>query len=445
MSKIVIIGNGISGVTCARHIRKNSDHDILIISGESEHFYSRTALMYVFMGHMRYQDIKPYEDWFWAKNNIDLKFDFVETVNTDAQMLRLKSGETVNYDKLVLAVGSKPNKFGWPGQDLEGVSGLYALQDLEKIETYAEDTKKAVIVGGGLIGVEMAEMFLSRGIEVIMLVRENTFWGNVLPKSDGDFISQHILSHHVKIEYQTELTEIIGDEKGRVKSVLTSKGEELDCQFVGLTAGVSPNIDFLKSSSIELDRGVLVNAFFETNIKDVYAIGDCAQFKESINGRRPIEQVWYTGRIMGETLAQTLTGHKQAYNPGPWFNSAKFFDVEYQTYGWVKNTLQPNEVDFFWQHPKNAVAIHLVWDKNTSVFIGLNVFGMRLRHHLFDQWLKQKASIDEVVSNLSVANFDPEFFKPYHKEIVEAFNKATGKEIKLAPKKWWQKLLTTKA
>ena len=82
------------------------------------------------MGHMRFQDIKPYEDWFWEKNRIDLKFDRVEDIKTDVKELVMKSGSSITYDKLILAVGSKPNKFGWPGQDLLGVQGLYSFQDL---------------------------------------------------------------------------------------------------------------------------------------------------------------------------------------------------------------------------------------------------------------------------------------------------------------------------
>ncbi len=444
MEKIVIIGNGISGVTCARHIRKKSDKKILIISGETEHFFSRTALMYVFMGHMRFEDIKPYEDWFWKKNKIDLMFDYVEKIDTDNKLLKMKSGKSVSYDKLILAVGSKPNKFGWKGQDLKGVTGLYSYQDLEELESLSKTANRAVIVGGGLIGVELAEMLLSRGINVTFLVRETTFWGNVLPDEDGQLISNHIKTHHVDLHFNTELDEIIDDGNGNVKGIITKDGQTIDCQIVGLTAGVSPNVDFIKTSKIKVERGVKVNRYFETNIKDVYAIGDCAQFDEGINGRQPIEQVWYTGRIMGETLAQTICGNKMAYQPGPWFNSAKFFDIEYQTYGWVWANRKDNETDFYWQHPDGLKAIHIVWDKNTNQFIGINSFGIRLRHELFDKWLKEKAPINTVMSNLNVANFDPELFKHYEKDIIYQFNKKTGKNIQLSKKKWWQTLIQSK-
>ena len=132
MEHIVIIGNGISGVTLARHIRKNSDKRITIISAESDHFFSRTALMYVYMGHMRWEDIKPYEDWFWEKNRIELKNAYVEKVDTTAKTLYFAQGETLLYDKLVIATGSTTASFGWPGLDLKGVQGLVTKQDLEE-------------------------------------------------------------------------------------------------------------------------------------------------------------------------------------------------------------------------------------------------------------------------------------------------------------------------
>ncbi|OIQ26840.1 MAG: FAD-dependent oxidoreductase [Crocinitomix sp. MedPE-SWsnd] len=441
MSKIVIIGNGISGVTAARHIRKNSDNEIVIISAESEHFFSRTALMYVFMGHMRFQDIKPYEDYFWEKNRIDLVFDYVNHIDTDSKILEMKGGSKITYDKLVLAVGSKPNKFGWPGQDLPGVQGLYTYQDLETIEENAKTAKHAVIVGGGLIGIELAEMMHSRGIETTFLVRESKFWRSVLPEEDGDLITRHIIDHKVDLRLNTELTEIIAGDDGRVKAVKTSEGDIVECQIVGLTAGVSPNVEFVKASKIEVDRGIKVNEFCETNIQDVYAIGDCAQFNESINGRRTIEQVWYTGRIMGETVAQTICGNKMPYNPGPWFNSAKFFDIEYQTYGLVLANREENENSFFWEHPKGKISVHVVWDKASGEFIGINTFGIRMRHDIFDKWLKEKVSVDVVMSELRSANFDPEFYRTYEKEIVDQFNSKTGRNVELKAKQWWRNLL----
>ena len=422
---IVIIGNGISGVTLARHIRKLSDKRITLISSESEHFFSRTALMYVYMGHMKWNHLKPYEDKFWVKNRLELKQAHVQHVDTQQKQLTFESGEVFSYDKLVIACGSKYNKFGWPGQDAKGVIGLVNKQDLEELEELAPNNKvckRAVIVGGGLIGVELAEMLSTRNIPVTFLVREKHFWNNVLPAEEAQLTDRHIQEHHIDLRLETNLEEIITDENGKVKSVkIKETGEVLDCDLVGLTPGVSPNISFLKSSTIDLNRGVLINRSLETSETDVYAIGDCAEQREPIGNRPPIEAVWYTGRMMGETLAQTLCGNPMEYKPGHWFNSAKFFDIEYQTYGWVFPKPKEGQTDFYWEHEDGKKCIHIQYEKESRIFKGINTFGIRLRHEVFDHWLTKEATVDEVIENLGKANFDPEFYKRYENEIIRTF------------------------
>lgn len=429
MQHIVIIGNGIAGVTAARHIRKFSDHKITLISAETKHFFSRTALMYVYMGHMEWKHIKPYEDWFWDKNRIELKQGYVKAVDSENKQLHFADESQLKYDKLIIASGSKPNKFGWPGQDLKGVSGMYSKQDLDTIEKYAPNNKickRGVIVGGGLIGIELAEMLSTRNIPVTMLVREDSFWNGVLPKGESEMLNEHIRDHHIDLRLGVNLESINPDKNGKAKSVTVKEtGEEINCDFVGLTAGVSPSIDFLKSSALDLNRGVLVNRYLETNIEDIYAIGDCAEQREPIGNRPPIEAVWYTGRMMGEAVAQTLCGRRTAYNPSHWFNSAKFFDIEYQTYGWVhsEKRLPAYEAHFHWRHPEKYICISIAYHKETQKFLGINTFGIRMRHEVFDRWLTEERDLDYVMSNLKQANFDPEFFKRYENEILESYNK----------------------
>lgn len=430
---IVIIGNGITGITAARHIRKRSDKNIFVISSESKYFYSRTALMYVYMGHEKIDDIKPYEDYFWKKNRIELFFEHVTGIDSNKKQVHFASGNILNYDKLIIATGSQPNKFGWNGQDLHGVQGLYSLQDLDQLEKNTRNIKSAVIVGGGLIGIELAEMLKSRNIQVTMLVRENSYWNNILPAEESEMINRHIRDHHIELRLGTELDEIKGDESQRVKSIVTKTGEEIECRLVGLTAGVSPNIEIVKNTDIEFNRGILVNEFLETNIENIYAAGDCAEFRTAFPNRKNIEQVWYTGRIHAEMLAQTVCGIRTAYKPGIWFNSAKFLDIEYQVYGLVNMNIE-GEKNLYWECTEGNKSVRIVYTDESV--IGFNLMGIRYRQEVCEKWISEKFSVEKVLENLGEANFDPEFFRQYENELVQQFNSLhPGKNIKLKRKR----------
>ncbi len=437
---IVILGNGIAGITAARHIRKLSEHSITVISAESDYFFSRTALMYIYMGHMRLEDTQPYEPWFWEQNKINLVRGYVEEVDTERKGLILSDGRTINYDKLLIASGSKSNKFGWPGQDLRGVHGMYNLQDLEAIEYCSKDLEHATIVGGGLIGIELAEMFHSRHIPVTFLVREESFWNIVLPKEESAMINRHILEHGIDLRLGTELKEIWGNKGGRVKMVLTNKGEKIPCQFVGLTVGVSPNVEFLHFSNLELGKGILVDDYLRTSDPDVYAAGDCAQLRNPRPGRRPIEAVWYVGRMMGEVAARNIVadidGHPPVtYNPGIWYNSAKFFDIEYQVYGTVLANPPQEHQSLYWEHPKGKKSIRIVYDKYSNAVLGFNLMGVRYRSEVCLKWIEQQTHIEEVLQNLGLANFDPEFYAEYEKEVIALYNQLRGRNLQLKRKR----------
>lgn len=419
----VIIGNGITGITAAKTLRKLSDDQITVISGETDYFFSRTALMYIYMGHMRFKDTQPYEPEFWTKNKIGLKKAWVQKIDTEKKVLHFDSGDHMHYDTLLIATGSLPNKFGWPGQDLKGVQGLYSYQDLLTLEENTRNgINRAVIVGGGLIGIEMAEMLHSRHYPVTLLVRESNYWNNILPEQESAMITAHIRHHGFDLRLSTGLKEIIGDAQGRVKGVITDKGEEIACEVVGLTAGVSPNINLLRDTSIAIDRGVLVDLHLRTNTESVFAAGDCAQFKQAPVDRRPIEQVWYTGKLQGECAAKNMLGIPTEYNPGYWFNSAKFLDIEYQTYGTVLSKLREGESEFFWQHPDGEKCVHIVYRTSDNLFIGINTFGIRMRHVVFNTWLQEKRSVTYVLSHLQAAQFDPEFYSGYEADIISNWN-----------------------
>ena len=421
--KIIIIGNGISGITAARHLRKKSDHSIIVISEESPYFFSRTALMYVYMGQLKFEHTKPYEDDFWKKNKIKLIQQHVDEINLEQKELLFDNQTSLNYDYLVIASGSVPNRLNCPGENLKAVQCFYHKQDLDLLESWTSSTSTAVVVGGGLIGIELAEMLHSRGKKVHFLIREPSFWNQVLASEESELINQHLESHGINLHFSTELKAIKGNNEGRVCGIQTSHNSELKCEWVGLAIGVSPNIDFLKDSGLSINKGIRVNPYLETTSPGVYAIGDCAELIEPPPGRNAIEPLWYTGRIMGETLAQTLTVKKTKYTPGPWFNSAKFFDIEYQTYGTVSAHPDPEqEAQFFWKRDQENSCIRLSYHPKDQIFLGVVSLGLRLRHEVFDQWLQEQVKIEKVIKNLEIAFFNPEFSPNYISEIQKLWS-----------------------
>lgn len=422
----VIIGGSIAGITLARELRKGSTFEITVVSDESQYFFSRPALMYVFMGDMKFEHIKPYEDWFWKKNNIKLVYDKVLDIDIGQKKIFFSSEKSIQYDKLTIATGSKLNKAGWPGQELNGVQGFYSLWDLRLLEKNVQKAKRAVIVGGGLIGIEVAEMLIRRNIEVIFLVREKNYWGSVLPAKDSKVIENEIAEHGVDLRLNTSLKEIHADQNGRVEAVSTLEGnEKIQCQLVVLTTGVVPNIDFIKSKGIETDEGILVNERFGTNDENIYAIGDCAQFKSSIkyssyNKKSVyIEKNWYAAKRQAETLAKFLLGKQVSYNPGVFFNSAKFFNVEYSVYGYVPNKAMENS--FLWKPKNKKMALRFSFDASSKKIVGIHALGIRLREEVCRRWVTSQEDIYNVFDSIEDAFFEPEFFQKYGKDIRACF------------------------
>ncbi len=403
---IVIIGNGITGITAARFIRKLSDDRVTVVSSETDHFYARTALMYIYMGHMRYQETKPYEDHFWSRNRINLVRGYATQIDPGQKVVRIADGNDIAYDALLLATGSQSNKFGWPGQDLLGVQGLYGMQDLALMERNTRNIIHAVVVGGGLIGIEMAEMLHARQIPVTFLVRENSYMDYLLPKEESALINREIAEHGIDLRLNTELKSIRG--RKTAEAVETSQNERIECQFVGLTAGVHPNIDLAKASGIGTNRGIVVNEFFETSLPDIYAAGDCAEFNADGIGSRRIEQLWYTGRAHGKVVAKTLCGHRTPYRRGVFFNSAKFFTVEYQTYGDVPAQPEPHIRSRLFQSGRKLLRINS--DRESGRVLGFNAMGVRLRQDQCEAWIRSGTSIKNVLASLGKARFDAEFY-----------------------------------
>jgi len=417
----VIIGNGVAGITAALTIRQREPSaEITVISGESDYFFSRTALMYAYMDRMSRRDLEPYERSVWKKQRINLVRDWATGVNGNSQILTLASGAGMPYDRLLIATGSVPNRIPWKGLDLatEGVVNFVSLQDLDACERLTRPGAKAVVIGGGLIGVELVECLAFHRAEVTFLVREPWYWPIALAGEEGLMVGEHIRRHGVELLPGETVNEIHTNRDGRVSGVGTASGAYFDCEILGVTAGVRPAVDWLRNVETppDIGRGVVVSPDFRTSLNNVWAAGDVAEIHRT--GERPlVEPIWYSAKRHGRLAALSMLGDPVDYAPPVFFNSSKFFEIEYTTVGrpvgppdpatGAATALPEGSRVFYSRVSGKDVSMRIV--ERDGAVTGFNMLGSRWDHTFFERWIEERRGLDYVVEHLHEAQFDVEF------------------------------------
>jgi NADPH-dependent 2,4-dienoyl-CoA reductase/sulfur reductase-like enzyme len=333
MMNYVIIGNGMTGVTAARNIRRlDADARITIITDESFPFYSRPGLMYHMMGILKEWDLRlAKNDDFYHQIGAEIKYASAVRIANDWDAVELEFGETIAFDRLLLATGSVSRSLGVPGCDLPGSHFMYSLTDAKRIMDETHKGMKAVVVGGGLLGAELAEVWRHAGLSVTFLVLEPWYFPKALSEQQGRIIESEIRRHGCDLHLQEEVGEIRGGE--RISHVITKSGKEFSADILGITIGVTPNMGLAKASGLETGRGILVDPYFRTSRGNVFAGGDCAEIKFPASERTTLEQLWYSADRQGQVVARNMCGDLKPYDPGPFYNSARFFDLDYVSVG----------------------------------------------------------------------------------------------------------------
>jgi NADPH-dependent 2,4-dienoyl-CoA reductase/sulfur reductase-like enzyme len=409
--RYVIIGNGVAGVTAAMSLRqRDRKAAITLISGESDYFFSRTALMYAYMDRMTLRDLEPFERNVWDKQAIRRVRGWVKDLDAGRNTVTLESGESISYDRLLLATGSRPNRPSWEGLDevREGFVHFVSLQDLEQCERLTKPEGKAIVVGGGLIGVELVECLTHHGMDVTFLILEPWYWPVAMAEHEGEMISDHIGRHGVHLMHNEEVAEVLRAEDGRVRRIKTRSGKELECGMLGVAIGVHPAVEWLSrvSTPPRIGRGIEVQPDFSTSLPNVWAAGDCAEIVLPGAARPLIEQIWYSAKRQGELAARAMAGDRIAYEPPVFYNSSKFFDIEFTTVGMVNNA-PSGARNFYTRIPGKDVSVRVVeWD---GAVIGFNMLGSRWNHTFFERWITERRSMAYVMEFLREAQFDVEF------------------------------------
>ncbi len=313
MTHYVIVGMGVAGISAAEAIRSvDSNGALTIISDDPHGYYSRPGLAYYLTNEVDESTLFSFKREDLQKLNANFLRGTVIRIHHLEHQLELSTGQRIYYDRLLLAVGSSAIRLKVPGNNLEGVVKLDRMEDVRRILGLVKRVKSAVVVGGGITALELAEGLTSRKVKVDLLIRTAHYWSNVLDDVEAEIVEHKLKEDGITIRYKAQLAEILG-KGGQVVGVRLLDGEQIACDLLAYGIGVKPRLTLARQAGIACERGILVDEHLRTNILDIYAAGDIAQVFDPDSGRAVLETLWAPARAQGFMAGMNMAGHKNAY------------------------------------------------------------------------------------------------------------------------------------
>jgi NADPH-dependent 2,4-dienoyl-CoA reductase/sulfur reductase-like enzyme/nitrite reductase/ring-hydroxylating ferredoxin subunit len=318
---VVIVGAGAAGHAAAEMLRRQGHTgSITMISADADPPYDRPNLSKDYLAGTAPEEwipLRPRE--FYAEHHIDLQLGVsVTAIDTKRRQIGLSDGRSMAWEALLLATGAEPVRLPVPGADRFHVHTLRSLADSRAIIAHAAGAKRAVVVGGSFIGLEAAASLRARGLDVQLVAPEPRPLERTLGPEVGDFVRGLHEQKGVVFHLEKSVKEI-GE-----TSVTLASGETLPADLVVVGIGVRPALGLAESAGLAVDRGVLVNAFMETNFPGVYAAGDLARWPDPVTGERVRIEHWVVAQRMGQTAARNILGARQALTAAPFFWSVHY-------------------------------------------------------------------------------------------------------------------------
>lgn len=299
--KLVLIGNGMAGLRCIENILKVDANlfDITIFGSEPHANYSRIMLSSVLQGDTTFEDITINDLNWYAENNIELYTgETVTDIDQENKRVKTDQGRQVFYDKLILATGSNPFMLPLPGADKEGVIAFRTIEDCQKMIDTAKEYKKAVVIGGGLLGLEAARGLLNLGMEVNVVHLSDSLMNNQLDQTASAMLQEELERQGMNFLLEKESEEIIGGD--RVEGLKFKDGTIAEADLLVMAVGVKPNITLAQKSGIETNRGIIVNDFLATQSQDIYAVGECVEHNGMVYGL--VKPLYEQGTVLAQHL-----------------------------------------------------------------------------------------------------------------------------------------------
>ncbi len=280
--RLAVIGNGMAGVRAVEELlRINPEKFAITIIGDEPHGnYNRILLSPVLAGENTIDDIMLNPPGWYEENGIELISGVAAArIDRAGRKVELADGRAAPYDRLIIATGSRPFILPVPGHDLEGVIGFRDIADVEAMLKAAREYRHAVVIGGGLLGLEAANGLMKNGMDVTVVHLMDTLMERQLDKTAGAMLRASLEERGMKFLMPAETTELVDDGEGRVKALRTKDGEEIPADLVVMAAGIQPNTALAREAGIHCERGIIVNDYMMTYDPRIYAVGECVQHR----------------------------------------------------------------------------------------------------------------------------------------------------------------------
>jgi 3-phenylpropionate/trans-cinnamate dioxygenase ferredoxin reductase subunit len=331
--KIVIAGAGHAAGQIITTLRQQKFEGQIVLIGDEPYLpYQRPPLSKKFLaGEMPAERLYVKPESFYEDPRIDLRLETTVTaIDREAKTVKIEDGDDIAYDKLVLSLGSRARTLPVEGADLQRVHYLRSIADVESIRAELDIGRRLVIIGAGYIGLEVAAVARTLGLEVTVVEMADRVMSRVVSPEISDFYQIEHTNHGVKLRLSTTVVALHG--KKRVKCVETGEGEEIPAEFVIIGVGILPNTEIAEQAGLDVNDGIVVNDRCQTSDPDIYAAGDCTSHPNDIYGRRLRLESVHNAVEQAKTAASNLCGKETRYSQVPWFWSDQY-DLKLQIAG----------------------------------------------------------------------------------------------------------------
>lgn len=324
----VIIGNSAAGIGAVEAIRKvDETNPITIITEEDCLAYSRPLIAEYLSDTIDPDKMWYRNDEFYSSNNVNLRLNTrIKSVDPDAKKVITDNSEEIYFDKLLIATGGTPIVPTIEGLDAEGVFTFVRWDEVKKLKEYKANVKRAVVIGGGLIGLKAAEHLAKCGIKVTIIELAPKLLGMVLDDTAAKLLKTQFEQNKVAVHTGSSVSRVIY-EHCITKGVKLTNGQHIDCDTIVVAIGVNPNIELLKDTSIKLDRGILINERCQTSCNDIYAAGDVAQGLDVLMEQNRVLPIWPVAYKQGYIAGLNMAGQSKDYEGSFAMNSLEFFHL----------------------------------------------------------------------------------------------------------------------